>query len=415
MKDLLLKNFHLKLFSLVLAIAVWYYVNITVNPSVVRTFPILLTVMNVPDHMRVEGVPSKIGLKVSGRRLDLLKVFRGHLIPFEMYVEVTDLKEGKHRQKIHYKKLADTDMKVISVNPPELDLMLVKMEKKKLHLEYSLLGSPSGKHVLEEPVITPPNVQVYGPREKLAALLHASVTIDVTGATGDIIKEQRVRLLDKNLEEIKEIVSDPKNILVRVGITPWLKRNVPLEVTVEGEPPRGYQLARVTAIPSELEIEAPPKILKGITSFKLQPVDLAAVTRKTTFPVEIVVPNVEMDILGQRIVDVVVEIDQISVTREIMNRKIVINGPGPVFTVSTKPASLSVILVGPMVLLESLQEEDIFPEAEVPGHEGVFQVIPGWRVPPGIKVMEGAGKTIEVIVISPVDIENEDTDGNPEE
>ncbi|MDP7422872.1 MAG: hypothetical protein QGH40_13405, partial [bacterium] len=103
MKDLLLKNFHLKLFSLVLAIAVWYYVNITVNPSVVRTFPILLTVMNVPDHMRVEGVPSKIGLKVSGRRLDLLKVFRGHLIPFEMYVEVTDLKEGKHRQKIHYK------------------------------------------------------------------------------------------------------------------------------------------------------------------------------------------------------------------------------------------------------------------------------------------------------------------------
>ena len=34
LKDFIVKNFGLKLFSLLLAIVVWYYVNIAVNPTV---------------------------------------------------------------------------------------------------------------------------------------------------------------------------------------------------------------------------------------------------------------------------------------------------------------------------------------------------------------------------------------------
>lgn len=400
LKDFIVKNFGLKLFSLLLAIVVWYYVNIAVNPTVERTFDRTIRVMNVPEKiMRVEGVPSRIRVTVSGRRMEVLKAFNSPLNPLEVTLDVYGLSAGFHTQKINYTRLTDTDIRVLRVNPSEVKIRLVKMGMRELPVKFSLLGSPARKYVQDEPVIKPGIVKVYGPMEKLRRLLHVSVAIDVTKATGDIQKDQRVRLLDENLEEITDIVADPDSVEVIVGIKPWKRKAVPLEVVIEGELPRGHSVSEVIVSPELINIEAPLLELDKLEQITVGPVNISSLVRSTTIPVEIILPEGEYDMLDSRVVNVRVDIKRMSATREVMDRQVLVKGPEDGFTVTSSPPNLSVILTGPMVKLEKMNLDDVFPEVEVPNKEGTYKVIAGWRLPEEVVVLEGAGKTVEIIVV----------------
>ena len=243
------RHFGLKLWSALLAVALW--LAVTGDESVERGLRIPLELQQFPPGLELQGdAPALVDVRVRGESSALGRVAPGDI------VAVLDLKAVRPGRRLFQltpeQVRAPFGVEVVQVSPSSIALAFEKSATRQLPVIPAVEGVPAPGFVVGKPLANPTTVEVVGPENAVTRATEAfTEPISVTGARQDITETVNIGFEDPALR-----LKTPRQAVVTVPILPG-----PLERTLVDHPVRLRNLGPgliATAMPSGISI-----ILRG--------------------------------------------------------------------------------------------------------------------------------------------------------
>ena len=203
-------KYTLRLFSLLTAIVLWFYVLNAARSTIDKTFTVQYI---LPDHMVFQTKPvQEVTITLEGPR-----TFMRSVIDREEKLTI-DLTKAPYRENNRPSIPIKLDelvlpfgIKAEKVNPRVLNLKLERKITKVLAVKAPLIGDIPSDLILEDVRVFPKDVEVSGPRSVLSKMNEISTrSIEIESLFG-----QTTLSLDWNLSDERIVITD--------GISPQLK------------------------------------------------------------------------------------------------------------------------------------------------------------------------------------------------
>ncbi|NBJ91209.1 CdaR family protein [Parablautia muri] len=245
MKNKLTNNIGLKIASVFFAAMLWLIVTGINNPTIPQTFydiPVeLLHTELITDSGQVyevlEGtdVISRVTVRAPSSVIKDLKD--------ENIIATADVRELSSLDTISIK--LTTNVSNINSITGSNDIVKLKIEDRKskaLTLKATTSGEIESGYMIGDITTDQNLVRISGPQSVIDTVAKASVDVNVTGITSDIVTNGEIKLYDAEDNEVNtsKITQNIKSVGVRVSI--WQKTTVPVHFTVGGEVPQGYRI-----------------------------------------------------------------------------------------------------------------------------------------------------------------------------
>jgi YbbR domain-containing protein len=243
------RHFGLKIWSVILAVALW--LAVTGDESVERGLRVPLELQQFPAGLELQGdAPALVDVRVRGESSALGRVGAGDI------VAVLDLKTARPGRRLFQltpeQVRVPFGVEVVQVAPSSIALAFENSATRQLPVVPAVEGVPAAGFVVGKPVSNPATVEVIGPQSAVARATEAlTEPISVAGAKLDITETVNVGFQDASLR-----LKTPRQATVIVPILPG-----PLERTLLAQPVHLRQLDPnlvATAVPSDINI-----ILRG--------------------------------------------------------------------------------------------------------------------------------------------------------
>lgn len=217
MKDLLLRNWHLKLLSLALATALWAQVART--PTSEISLLVALEIQNIPPQSEIVWDPTeRVEVRLRGPSL-LVRTLTSQDISLPL--DVSGIPKGQEKIVALSPELvrARVGVEVVRVTPARVRLAVETTAIRDVRVSPRVVGSPAAGFEIEKSVVTPETVQIEGPSSHVLKIDSIETTdIDVRGRSSTF---QETAELD--IEDPIVRVPKPGPIMVEVRIRPRVK------------------------------------------------------------------------------------------------------------------------------------------------------------------------------------------------
>lgn len=237
-------------------------------------------------------------------------------------------------------------------------------------------------------------VKVVGPRSILRNLTRRTLFLNID--LEDLDRGKHLLTLhpkDISLPAGLEIIGiQPEKIeiiLERVA-----SRLVAVEPMLEGIPPSGWKVAKVTVVPSKVRIRGPESLVYKVKRLRTKPIDITGLTGEVTKTVELEVPDM-ITVFPSAMVKVKILIKEKIVEREV--KDLPVTPVGASTPPKLEPDKVSVVLRGPERLLGPFSELKIKAEVDLSHLKAGRHLVPiRLQLPPEIKILELRPKRITV-------------------
>lgn len=249
-------NLGLKLVSLALAFAVWFWVNAGERDAE-RQVTARVLVRSVPAGLMVTNPrPRQVGLTLRGPRTILDTIRMGRL---RLPLDLAGVRPGFISFRIGSDMVRPPlprRVKVVRVNPSQVNLHVERKERRRLPVRVALAGKPPLGYRIARKSVEPATVEVTGPAGRLRELKEVETEpVDVRGLQADV--EREVRLLPPG-----EFVSYvPDRVVVRLGVEEIVVSREFRHVTVEVRGAAGPASLRPPWV--NLKLRGPERLLAG--------------------------------------------------------------------------------------------------------------------------------------------------------
>jgi len=315
--------------------------------------------------------------------------------------DLTGLDVGAHRVPIQV-TLNKSPSRLVLVEPEYVDLELEIEAEQTVPVRVQIEGEPTLGYLRRSLTVTPPQVTVSGPSTYVARVVEVVTQISVQDASADIEKDLRLQIRDSEGQPVPQVTLTPEVVNVRIPIElSGYYRPLAVKVVLDGQNAPGYRITNISVEPPAVTVFGAPDIIAALPGYiETEPINVegaeADVIKKPTLNEP---PNV-MVVPGQQSVEVRVSIEAIqsSLTVEITPE---LQGLEPGFTATVSPATVEVILSGPLLLLEALEADDarvLLDLFRLP--PGTHQIEPQMVVPEGISVQSILQSDLQVEIFT---------------
>ncbi|MCC6345935.1 MAG: hypothetical protein IT388_01970 [Nitrospirales bacterium] len=197
MRKGIFRNMGLKILSVVLALALWFFVTHHGRSEMALVVPV--TFKNVPRGLELlrESVKS-VTLNIQGQE----RLLKG-LQPADIGVFV-DLSGAKKGEEVYYFDkgtiVVPRTVEVVRIEPTSIRITLDESLTKRVPVKASLIGEPERGYRVASVRIHPSAVMVEGAKTELARVAFLRTEpVDLTGLDGDITQNVRLNLNGKNI------------------------------------------------------------------------------------------------------------------------------------------------------------------------------------------------------------------------
>jgi len=313
MKNFLLKNWHVKILSLVAAAVFWFFVLSSVNTFFVYPTELPIETFNVPENLAVVNALGDATLTVRADQ----EIYK-NLTPdnFTVYVDLKGLTAGEQTVEVSVNS-KKTEVGVVAIDPVQVIVVLEELQTKEVSVAFELEGSPASNYAafLEE---TPEiYVEVSGAESIVEEAEKAVATLTLTGAeTGDVTRTVEVKVYDARGQELNQLTLNPETIEVSATIEPESAvKTVGIKVNTEGEVD-GY-ISQIQTVPDVVQIQGDAETLEAIDYLETEPVFIEPGQTKITAEAELVLPEGVSLVEGESTsVQVEIEVALIQTTEE---------------------------------------------------------------------------------------------------
>lgn len=275
MKNKLTHNLGLKLVSVFFAVILWLVVNSVNNPTIDNTFynvPVkLLNTDLITDSGQVyevldnTDVISRVTVWAPRSVLSALDE--------ENIVATADVSELSSLDTISIKLTTNVSSKDISRITGSIDTVKLKIEDKKskaLSLRSSVSGQVPKGYLVGEITTDQNLIRISGPQTVIDQIAKASVDVDVSGMTSDIVTNAEIKFYDEddNLVDTKNITQNIKTVGVEIKI--WQTAEVPVNYSIMGKAAAGYRdTGVIEGNGRTIVIAGKPSVIKNITAIQV--------------------------------------------------------------------------------------------------------------------------------------------------
>jgi len=342
----------LKIFSLVLAFLLWFYVTGGSDTDVVRTYRLSLQLRNVPSGVTVQRAPREVEVQISANRF-----LASNVIPEKdivCYVDLQGLEPGRHTVPV--KVSLSAGLKLVSMNPSMIDLRLERTVEKSISVMPKLPQMPDG-YVVKSVAVSPSQVVIRGTESDVAKVSGAVVTPTLADLLSREPKSFDVKL-EPQWHDWSDVtvIPDKVNLEAEVEVVK-IKKEVPIEVPIEGKPNSDYLVSSIIITPSTIMLEGPKSVLDGIKAITTKPLNIEGITEDVEGQLSLALPE-GVALLGEGAVTVRVTLKQKVATLKYESLEIEVRGRSIYKQWEISPNKVDVVVEGPPSLIASLEGKE---------------------------------------------------------
>ncbi|MBQ7076009.1 MAG: hypothetical protein IJM94_04320 [Clostridia bacterium] len=295
MKKFFTTDISTKILSLVIAVFLWVYLVVLLNPQIETT------ITNIPITFKDQANLSRNGfiitndtvntvtLKLRGSRNMLSNVNRNNI---SAYVDLSGCSGiNTYTLPVHI-TLPHDELSIVDKSPYNISVDVDKISTYKFGIEIVSEGELKKDYLIDTLEGNVSEIIVKGPSALVGSIKKAVVTVDVAGVDNDFTKESDVVLYNSEGEKIVSHLITIDKPKVTVSGTVLFRKTVPVtfeQVTV----PEGYEISGIS--PENITLKGKKDILSEVSELPLKEYFFKAETIQAD--IEILYPeNIENDV-----------------------------------------------------------------------------------------------------------------------
>ena len=219
-----LSSVGLRMFSLVLAVLLWFV--IAGEETVERGLRVPLELVQFPPGLELQAeAPAVVDVRVRGSSTTLSQVAATDIVAF---LDLHTARPGRRVFQLTPEQVrVPFDVQVVQVSPSSITMVFENSRTRAVPISASVEGVPAPGYVVGEVTVQPATVEVTGPESAVKQVTEAiTEPVSVAGARGPITEAVTVGLLDPALR-----LKIPRSATVRVEVLPG-----PRERLLRGQP-----------------------------------------------------------------------------------------------------------------------------------------------------------------------------------
>jgi YbbR domain-containing protein len=387
------------LLSVVLALAVWWIAIDQENPLIVQDFGerVPVSVLGLGENLVVvEDLSSEaVRLRLRAPRNSWQDL---SLSDFRATLDLTGLSAGQHDVPVQVKSL-DPQVGILDVQRPELRVTLDTLAHKEVPVQVEMMDTTAFGYDAQPAVYRPITVTVSGPSSQVQQVIEARAEVFLRGAKNQVERMEAVTPVDTQRQPVTRVTAEPALVQVVVPVKQWPgRKEVAVRVKLEGGPADGYRLSSVKVEPSTIVLQGDSDLLSAVPGYiETEPLALDGATSDVRLRLQLLLPDEVTSFDG----------DSVEATAGIMpieggvtiSQPLVQQGLGPGLAAQSALDSVDVILSGPVPLLDSLSQDDVFAILDLSGLiSGTHSLMPRVVLPDGISLQSVIPELVEVVI-----------------
>jgi YbbR domain-containing protein len=203
MKKFFTTNIWLKLVSLIMAVALWFFVILSGRSEVTMDVPV--NFINIPDKFEIVDYPKSISITIEGQER-LLK----YLKPDEInaVLDISNAKSGRSFYTISRENIKlPKSFLVTGINPETFSLTIEVQLKKVVSVKPHITGAPEKSYKIAAIKVEPETVTLEGPASAISKIdIVRTEPIDINGINNNLVYKANLDLSDplikKNINKV---------------------------------------------------------------------------------------------------------------------------------------------------------------------------------------------------------------------
>jgi YbbR domain-containing protein len=357
-KNWFLKNIDIKLLSLFLAIILWLYIAIGENPTVENFIDISLNQTNLGEDLVIKEFPTNVSVGIKGPKNIINNISSHQINGVVNFSEIS--KEGLYKLKVEVTPPKKTQ--ITRIIPSEIKVEVEKVLTKEVEVEYSLIGVPEkGYSLADEPQFNPYKVKIIGAQSVLENVKQTICAIDISGIKEDLNRKIKVKAVDSNGNEIKEVKIEPDVVEVSISLTRgYPEKQLTVKPKIIGKPAPGYYISEILSNPDEIKIFGNYSKISNIEFLETIPIDISGITKTLSVKVPPALEEGLNIVEGEvELIEVTIQVKEIIIQKILKNISVVPQNLSPFVSCEIKPEVIDITVEGKNVLIDKLEEENI--------------------------------------------------------
>lgn len=378
------RNLRTLLWSLLLALAVWLAAVTAADPDQVRAYPTPLNieVIGQDPGLVIDGTlprQAELTLRAPQSVWDQLTARPDSV---RAILDLSGLGAGQHKVDIQI-QISDRPVRIVSVSPSSVSVGMEPLVTRTIPLQSTLTGQPAIGYQAGDLSVDPRQVVVAGPQSIVARVARVQVSIDITGIREGFDQSLPIQALDQNNLPVGDLTVQPESAHVTLPVTRQGGfRDLAVKVIVRGQVASGYRLDSISVSPPVVTVySSNPDLVNAMPGVvETQPLDLEAAKDNVTLRVPLNLPG-GVSAVGEQTVVIQAGISPIQSSLTLSGQRVEIAGLPDTLDAQISPATMDVILAGPLPVLNSLSRQDVHVTVDVTGlAEGSYQLTPAVQI-----------------------------------
>lgn len=394
------ENLSSLLLAFIMSLLVWASAVSSADPTEERVLPspVPIQVRGLAPDLTVVGSPpltAQVTLRAPRSVWGQLTQDRVHLV-----VDLSGLGPGTHSVPL-MARVNLRPARIVALEPAAVSLTLEALHTRTVPVRVRALGTPAVGYRAQTPQVTPTEANVVGPSSAVARVAQVLAEVNLTGLRAGVVETVPLLPVDPDGQVVEGVRVEPESARVVVQIQQLGGyRDVAVKVVIEGQVAAGYWVTSITVTPPVVTVySSNPEAVSVLPGFvETEPLVLTGASSDIERRLALDLPA-GITPVGEQTVLVRVGIAAIE-TSLTVTRALEIQGLGPGLFAEASPDSVSVILTGPLPVLEALALEDVrvvvdLLDLGVGTHQVTPQVV---VIPGGVVARAVLPSTIEVII-----------------
>lgn len=292
-KDLIFKNFALKILAAIIAVILWIVIVNIDNPSQRKTISgITVNLLNGDvltdmDYIYQVNSGSVISIVVKAPQTIVEELKASD---FNAYADLTERSPDSDRVPIHVSCAKDdieSQVDIISLRTEYVQLTIDNKVDRNFSLAVDISGTPAEDYVVGNHSISPTTIRVSGAEAIVDRIESAVLRYNVDGMTDNIDDAVVPVFLDANGNEVNTDKLELSRSTIRCKIDILPTKWVPVNFGVSGEVADGYEMLSYEPSLTSVKVAASKQLIAALDSIDIPSgvIDITGVTEDSSFTV----------------------------------------------------------------------------------------------------------------------------------
>ncbi|HTX92595.1 MAG TPA: CdaR family protein [Anaerolineales bacterium] len=373
-------NLRTFLLAFALALAVWVTAVTSADPDVTQAYPTAIPIEYLgqdPGLIMTGSFAHQVQVTLRAPRSIWDKLTSGSN-SVHAVVDLTGLGAGSHMVNVQL-QINARPVRIISVAPKSFVLGLEPLITETLPIQLNLIGDPAIGYKVGDVVLTPSQVVLSGPKSVVEKVKQVDASVDISNARQSIQTSLPLEAVAADGSSLSGVTIHPDTVQVDLQLAQLGGyRDLAVKVVTVGKLASGYRLNNVVASPLIVTVysENIPLIENLPGYVETMPLDLSGASSNIDTKLSLNLPGGVL-LIGEQTVSVQIEIVPIEGSLTVAFRPVEVIGLAPGLKVQLSPATVDVILSGPLPVLDSLSPSDVHVRLDLTGlGAGTYQLTP---------------------------------------